>query len=482
VILLPIGRDDAVIQRHAWISYAIMALNVLVFLLMSIAEHGPSVERANTDWKTTMQFYVDHPYLRVPNEIKPLVPKKVRSLVANAQPPGSMLPYQIRDEQQELDRLAGHLNDAYHQLPLIRFGYIPAEGGWMNVLTSMFIHADFMHLLGNLLFFFVTGPFIEDVFGRPLFVVLYFTGGIVATLGYGARHPGSLIPLVGASGAIAAVMGAYLVRFLKSKMEFIFIPFLFRPRFNFRFFLPAFVVLPLWFLEQFWASSTAESQGAGVAFSAHVFGFGFGFFFALLVRFTKYEEKYVVPVVEKEVLWTADPRYMRALEAQGTGNFELAKSELTSLLKDQPQHFGAMQLAVDLGRATNDWRVIDAYAPRLLARYVEEKDDQTAHELINHLAGDRHERPPIPRFLARAAQYIERTGDHDWALMLYERVCELEPTGSNAVPSLVRLGNLRKLKGDVAGARVALTNARHHPDCTEEWANNIDARLAALAG
>ncbi len=186
-------------------------------------------------------------------------------------------------------------------------------------------------------------------------------------------------------------------------------------------------------------------------------------------------------MVEKEVLWTADPRYTRALDAQGTGNFELAKSELTSLLKDQPQHFGAMQLAVDLGRATNDWRVIEAYAPRLLARYVEEKDDQAAHELINQLAGDRHERPPIPRFLARAAQYIERTGDHDWALMLYERVCELEPTGSNAVPSLVRLGNLRKLKGDVAGARVALTNARHHPDCAEEWANNIDARLATLA-
>ena len=156
MILLPIGRDDAVIQRHAWVSYAIMGLNVLVFLMMSIAERGPSVERANADWKTTMQFYVDHPYLHVPNEIQPLVPKKVRSLVANAQPPASMLPYQIREEQQELDRLAAYLNDAYHQLPLIRFGYIPAEGGWMNVLTSMFMHADFMHLLGNLLFFFVT--------------------------------------------------------------------------------------------------------------------------------------------------------------------------------------------------------------------------------------------------------------------------------------------------------------------------------------
>src|SRR5258708_34094848 len=173
MILLPIGRDDAIIQRHAWVSYAIMGLNVLVFLLMSIAERGPSVERANSDWKATMQFYVDHPYLRVPNEIQPLVSRKVRRLVANAQPPASMLPSQIRDEQQELDHLAGHLNAAYHQLPRIRFGSLPADGGWMNARTSMFMHADFMHLLGNLLFFFVTGPFIEDVFGRPLFVLLY---------------------------------------------------------------------------------------------------------------------------------------------------------------------------------------------------------------------------------------------------------------------------------------------------------------------
>jgi membrane associated rhomboid family serine protease len=478
-MLLPIGRDDAVIQRHAWVSYAIIAVNIFVFALATIAEHGSSIDRANAEWTATMRYYVAHPYLHVPSAVQPLVPKKVRDLVADAKPPGSMLPYQIRDEQAELDRLADRLNDAYHQVPLIRFGYIPAEGGWLNVLTAMFMHIDFMHLLGNMMFFFVTGPFIEDVFGRPLFTLLYFAGGIVATLGYGARHPDSIIPLVGASGAIAAVMGAYLVRFLKSRVEFIWITLIFRPR---RFFLPAFVVLPLWFLEQVWASSTVESQGAGVAFSAHVIGFTFGFFFALLVKTTKFEEKYVAPVVQKEVLWTADPRFTRALELQDTGNLDAAKGELTSLLGEQPQHFGALQSVVDLGRATNDWRVLDTYGPRLLAKYVEDKDDHAAHELINHLSGDRRENPPIPRFLGRAAQYVERSGDLDWALFLYERVCLLEPSGSNAVPSLVRLGNVRRLKGDMTGARVALTNARHHPDCTEEWASNIDARLAALPG
>src|SRR4051794_6850286 len=315
MILLPIGRDDAVIQRHAWISYGIIALNVVAFAFTAFIERGV-MARAEADWETTMRYYVQHPYLRVPPDVLPLVPPKVLAATRDAKPPAGISYPQVREEQTELDQRAGELSQVYHQLPNIRFGYIPAEGGWIKVVTSMFVHADFMHLLGNLLFFFITGPFIEDVFGRPLFTTLYMSGGIVATLGYAARHPGSTIPLIGASGAIAAIMGAYLARFFKSKLEFIWVPFLFRPTFNFRFFLPAFVVLPLWFLEQYWASSTAEASGAGVAFSAHVFGFIYGFFAALLVRFTKFEEKFVAPVVQKQTQWTADPRFTRALEAQ----------------------------------------------------------------------------------------------------------------------------------------------------------------------
>src|SRR5205085_3701001 len=93
---------------------------------------------------------------------------------------------------------------------------------------------------------------------------------------------------------------------------------------------------------------TVESSGAGVAFSAHVFGFGYGFFAALLVKLTGFEEKFVVPVVEKQTSWKADPRYTRALEAQAAGNLAAARSDLASLLAAEPQHFGALLLMVDL--------------------------------------------------------------------------------------------------------------------------------------
>jgi membrane associated rhomboid family serine protease len=478
MLILPIGRDEAVIQRHAWVSYSIIVFNVLVFLMTNIAER-PSIRAAEAQWQTTMRFYVAHPYLKVPTEIEPLVPDEVTELVRQnqAKPKSSI---DKRDEQLEFDRMADDLAYKYRRIPNVRFGYIPAEGGWWHIVTSMFVHADFMHLLGNLLFFFVTGPFIEDVFGRPLFAALYFSGGLVATLGYAAKHPDSYVPLIGASGAIAAVMGAYLARFLRSKLEFIWVPFIFRPMWNFRFFVPAFVVLPLWFAEQWWASSTVESSGAGVAFSAHVFGFVYGVAAALLVKVSGFEAKYVAPVVEKQISWKADDRYTRALEERTKGGFDVAKAELTSLLAEQPSHLGGLELIVDIARETEDYRALETYGPRLLAKFMEEKNEFACQELIHDVVGTHDTRLPIPRFLARAGQYAEKIGDHEWALQMYERVCELELTGPNAVPSLVKLGNMRKAKGDLAGARVALTNARYHPECSEEWATNIERRLEAL--
>ena len=123
-----------------------------------------------------------------------------------------------------------------------------------------------------------SGPFVEDVFGRPLFALLYFGGGLASTLVQASRDADSVIPQVGASGAIATVMGAYLVRFATSKIQFLFIPFWFRPMWTFRFWLPAFVVLPIWFAQQL--LGLGKEVESGVGFSAHVAGFVAGLAFA----------------------------------------------------------------------------------------------------------------------------------------------------------------------------------------------------------
>src|SRR5688572_4933231 len=225
MLLIPIGRDDAEIRRHAWISYAIIALNILVFIATMTAERQSRMDAIADELRKVLAYNIRHPYLRTPAPMEEILREDIGAyLRERRQSAPRPAPQVVAREQRTLNDLADNALGTWQRMPRFRFGYVPVNGGMLTLITSMFIHAGFLHLLGNLLFFFLSGPFIEDVFGRPLFAFLYFTGGIAASLTYAVQHPTGTIPLVGASGAIAAVMGAYLVRFLKSKVEFLFIP------------------------------------------------------------------------------------------------------------------------------------------------------------------------------------------------------------------------------------------------------------------
>jgi membrane associated rhomboid family serine protease len=147
-----------------------------------------------------------------------------------------------------------------------------------GVMTSMFMHASWLHILGNMLFLWIFGNNVEDVMGRVRFLVFYIVGGFVAALAqayvtlHWAGTAAASIPNVGASGAIAAVLGAYLVLLPRARvltLLFGFLPW----RISAGFFLV------FWFLFQLWQgnfSLTHPDQGGGVAFAAHVGGFAFG--------------------------------------------------------------------------------------------------------------------------------------------------------------------------------------------------------------
>lgn len=468
-MLLPIGRDDAEIRRHAWVSYTIIAINVLAFGFAFFAEQSASVDEIDVQWRRALEYYFRHPYLQAPAPMTDLVRVDlIRYIQSNRTNIATPEPGIVKSEQRELETLTANAVAMYKKLPTSRFGYIPAEGGALRLITSMFMHAGLLHLLGNLLFFFVSGPFIEDVFGRPLFVFLYFSGGIIAALSYAMRHPKSTIALVGASGAIAAVMGAYLVRFYHSKVEFLLLTLWYRTRF----FAPAWVVLPLWLMQQIWELQN-ESSGGGVAFSAHIGGFVYGFAFAVLVTVTKFEEKYVNPAVEKETTWAMDERVVRAMTARNVEDYVTAKRELAAALRDDPRNIDALQTAVDVGRASGDAAMYDNTATRLLTRYLEEKQDDLATTLIQEVTADPE--VALPKFFARAAAFAERRGERDWALALYERTFASDPNG---IGSLVKIGTLLRLKGDTQGAKATFEKARAHPACTAEWAPAIDAKIA----
>ncbi len=152
---------------------------------------------------------------------------------------------------------------------------ITTTHGLITIFTSMFMHAGWEHILGNMLFFWVFGPEIEDVMGPLPFLIFYLLGGLAATLAQVLVDPTSTIPNLGASGAIAAVMGGFLVTFPRDKIRtVVFLGWFARVTF-----LPAILMVGLWFLVQLFSEVGALAQvqsGGGVAYMAHVGGFIFG--------------------------------------------------------------------------------------------------------------------------------------------------------------------------------------------------------------
>ena len=148
----------------------------------------------------------------------------------------------------------------------------------VSAVTSMFLHGGWLHLLGNMLFLFVFGNNVEDRLGRLRYLLSYLGWGLVAAYGFALTMPGSTGVVVGASGAVAGVLGAYLVLFPRARVTSL-VPFLFFVPLP----LPAWLVLGSWFLLQaVYSAGAGVTEGSGVAYVAHVAGFVAGFLTAKL--------------------------------------------------------------------------------------------------------------------------------------------------------------------------------------------------------
>ena len=150
---------------------------------------------------------------------------------------------------------------------------ISAGHRWITILTAMFLHGSWSHILGNMVFFWAFGPEVEDAMGPVRYLIFYLCGGVVAMLAQVLADPHSTVPNLGASGAIAAVMGAFLVMYPRDQIKSVLMIFVFVKIT----FVPACLLIGVWFLTQLvQAGQVAQSQSGGVAYLAHVGGFIFG--------------------------------------------------------------------------------------------------------------------------------------------------------------------------------------------------------------
>lgn len=166
-----------------------------------------------------------------------------------------------------------------------QFGVVPAEivGGQdlFTLLTSMFVHGGWAHIIGNMMFLWVFGDNVEDAFGHLGYLVFYLVTGLAASAAHILLGPGSTIPSVGASGAISGVLGAYIVFFGGNPIRVLIAYFITV--------VPAWIMIGLWAIQQFiatYGSIAATEQTGGVAYAAHAGGFVAGLVLAIALRGT----------------------------------------------------------------------------------------------------------------------------------------------------------------------------------------------------
>lgn len=350
-------------------------------------------------------------------------------------------------------------------------GYRPNAFGAITWLTAMFAHGGIMHLAGNMYFLWVFGGVLEDAIGRPRYLALYFAGGIVATLTHTvmmlAFSPNeATIPVVGASGAIAAIMGVAAVRFYKLKMRvwyFIFFGFLIRGG---TFGVTASLGLALYFLNELASGLWGLSGSAdGVAYWAHIGGMAFGAVVAYAFGLGK-------ALVTEEKRQEADTWI-------AMGRHDIASSTLA-----QAPVSDAIEVLLTSVRGSLHRSVPDVAGARSSA-------SQAANELVR--LGRRDEARDVYRefspfsstqavfdapALASVASGCEAIGDLDAAACAYYDVLRLHPASAESEKALYRLAHVYLAQGRTPEAHQTWSAfLQHFP--ASQWRGYADDRLSA---
>jgi membrane associated rhomboid family serine protease len=306
-MIIPVGHESDTVRRLPWITFGIIGICFLVHIFISTGINR-DIKAAEGSAQKLVEYYFEHPYLELNPDVRKLLfgDRNSEAIENQLDAYRNMMGYQIPTtaqlEQEWLDKLSMQLLEILNGVTYRKWGYIPAERKTSGLITYMFIHGGWLHLLGNLLLLYLMGPFIEDVWGRPIFAAFYLVMGISSAAIYGLHYPNLQGPLIGASGAIAGVMGAFLIRYLKTRITFFYF-FFFIVRGTFE--APAWLILPLWLGLQIFNAKILDmvnpDGGGGVAYWAHVWGFVLGAAVAYGIKVLKIEEKYIHPKIEAKI-------------------------------------------------------------------------------------------------------------------------------------------------------------------------------------
>jgi len=426
-MLIPIGHEKTSARRLPLITIALIAINIVVFALTNSALEGEGPQ-LGTLRAHILMLAAAHPELNIPPEAQRIVkafqdhdPDDWRRIQNpnhdvldgwDAQMRLMEDPAQLQEMMNSL--VSDYSNQAASSISE-QYAFVPAHPRPIAYITANFLHGGWLHLIGNMWFLWLAGFVLEDVWGRVLYSVFYFIAGAVALQVYAWSNPGSQTAVLGASGAVAALMGAFLIRFPKMKIEMIWLLGFFR---TYRFQASAYWLLPLWLLMEIFYG-TLFGNSSAVAHWAHVGGFIFGALAALALAHSGLEHS-ISKSVDKKVGIT-DRDIGQASELLEHGRLEEARTALNNLLAKKPDSADALGLLREIYRRKGEDAGYLETTAKLCAAYLKERSYEAAwHEYQDYLqAGGTKLPAPVWLSLCRG---LEEQQNFEAALAEYEKL------------------------------------------------------------
>jgi len=487
-MIIPLGHEQTSVRRQPWVTWTLMALCLAAFLI-TLPGQTARVREGGERLQEALNYFVEHPYLEPPPRLRKLFITRIGEEQTDAQidlmrqigskPPESES--EVQEQQAKLEALVEKSFNAIEDTPLKRWGLVPTHFRPSSLLTYQFMHAGWMHLLGNLFLLFLVGPFVEDVWGRPLYATFYLAAGAFAGLMFMVRYPALEAPLIGASGAIAGVMGAFLIRYWHTKIRFLYWFFVFVGTFE----APAWLMLPLWFFKELFFAGTMDSMardagGGGVAFWAHVWGFAFGVIVASTIAYFHVEERYIHSSIETKITLVDNTAVESAARLAEAGDTAAAIGALRRELATHPENMDAATALWNLCFRTQQMNVALPYMLEAIRRAARRGDNDFALSSWEEVLRGTGGRVPVEPALGVRLAELLAAADRDPTACDTLSLAWQHRQDNITAPILLRMARLATTLQSPHAAAI-IDAALAHPEASPETRAELEAARAAVA-
>jgi membrane associated rhomboid family serine protease len=489
-MLIPIKHENMAARRWPVITLSLIALNTVIFLFTysTMSSEAPQLGEVKSH---ILILAALHPELKLQPESQHLVDgfkqshpdqwKHVQSPyrdVLNAYDARIKMMDDTSKLQDEADSLNKQLVNLSSSAITEQYAFIPADRKPITYLTANFLHGGILHIVGNMWFLWLAGFVLEDLWGRWIYSIFYLIAGAAALQFYAWTDPTSITPTIGASGAVAALMGAFLARLPKMKIEMAWL-FFFR---IYRFKAAAYWLLPIWLLGEIFFGSLGSGS---VAHWAHVGGFLFGAAAAIGIQHSGLEQK-ASKEIEEKLGWSNDPELELASSNMEHGQLDEAVAHLNAYLAKKPNSLDAWTLLRTVSTRQNNTKAYLDATIKTCALHLKEHQIEPAFQCYAEFVDGGGGHMPAATWLdlCKGAEEIQ---EFERALAEYQQLAKAYPTERHALTAQLSaarlcLKKLNRPQDALALYQAAAASPIPHLDWEQLIQSGIKEAKAAIGG